>query len=162
MTEVETRIENGWALYGHPFFISRLEELVDEIEHLVEADPDGFHTHPHFKLHECVHNQIVAVVPANPGDKLFDQGNTLGAKNRHWRRIKKGLPKRYRLFFQYRSAAPQSIIYAWLNDECTLRKDGARTDVYAVFQKMLSSGNMPNTFEELLAAADPMASENPA
>ena len=52
----------------------------------------------------------------------------------HWFRVKKqGLLPRYRLFFQFRSEAPKTIIYAWLNDERTLRKAGDKNDVYAVF-----------------------------
>ncbi|MBB4820926.1 type II toxin-antitoxin system YhaV family toxin [Pseudomonas solani] len=156
MAEIEARIENGWTLYGHPFFIFRLEELVTEVEELMALDPDGFHHHPIYKLWECVDHQILVGVPRDPGDKLFNQGNTLGLKNRHWRRVKKGLPQRYRLFFQFRSSAPKTIIYAWLNDDRTLRKDGDRSDVYAVFAKMLSSRKMPGSFQELLDSANPI------
>jgi hypothetical protein len=35
----------------------------------------------------------------------------------------------------------QIIIYAWINDELTLRKRGANTDVYQMFQGMLEAGN---------------------
>ena len=45
------------------------------------------------------------------------------------------------------------IVFVWLNDEDTLRKSDARTDVYAVFRKMLESGKVPNDFGELLAKA---------
>ena len=38
---------------------------------------------------------------------------------------------------------------AWLNDEATLRKAGAKTDVYAVFQRMLRRGEVPSGIEEL-------------
>jgi toxin YhaV len=36
-------ISNGWALYGHPLFLNRLESLVEEVESLVSDDPKGFH-----------------------------------------------------------------------------------------------------------------------
>ena len=42
------------------------------------------------------------------------------------------------------------IIYVWLKDEKTLRKAGAKTDPYFIFQDMLKSGNPPQNFEPLL------------
>ena len=48
------------------------------------------------------------------------------------------------------------VIYAWLNDEDTLRKEGSRTDVYAVFQRMLERGDVPSTIDELIqGSTDP-------
>ena len=151
-------ISNGWALYGHPLFLNRLDSLVEEVESLVSDDPKGFHRHAHYKLFEKVDISIRERVPCNPAAPEYLQGNTLGKACRHWRRVKSGLPNRYRLFFQYRSDTPSSIIYAWLNDEATLRKDGARTDVYTVFKRMLSSGEMPATYNALLKASGPVAS----
>jgi toxin YhaV len=40
-----------------------------------------------------------------------------------------------------------------VNDENTLRTHRARTDAYAVFRKMLSSGNPPDDWADLLKAA---------
>jgi toxin YhaV len=40
-----------------------------------------------------------------------------------------------------------------VNGENTLRTHGARTDAYAVFGKMLSSGNPPDDWADLLKAA---------
>jgi len=37
--------------------------------------------------------------------------------------------------------------------DSTLRKAGARTDVYSVFQQMLKAGRMPDSYEALLKAA---------
>ena len=45
------------------------------------------------------------------------------------------------------------IVYAWVNDRDTLRKAGAGTDPYAVFTRMLASGNPPDDWPALLAAA---------
>jgi toxin YhaV len=42
------------------------------------------------------------------------------------------------------------VIYAWLNDEDTLRKEGSRTDVYEVFKRMLERGEVPSTVDELI------------
>jgi toxin YhaV len=67
----------------------------------------------------------------------------------HWRRVERGLPPRYRLFFRFSSQPVRIILYAWLNDEATLRKAGAKTDLYAVFQRMLRRGEVPSDIEEL-------------
>jgi toxin YhaV len=77
-------------------------------------------------------------------------GHTLGKTYAHWRRVKKGLPARYRLFFRFGSQPIRIIVYAWLNDEFTLRKTGAKTDVYAAFRRMLSRGEVPTSLEELI------------
>ncbi|HCF3816865.1 TPA: type II toxin-antitoxin system YhaV family toxin [Pseudomonas aeruginosa] len=147
---------NGWQLFGHPLFIERLDALVAEAEALSEVSPDDFHKHSLYKLYEKVEDAVLQRVPADPCSATYHLGNTLGEDFRHWKRVKSGLPDRYRLFFQYRSDAPKSIIYAWLNDNLTLRKAGARTDVYRVFRAMLEGGRMPNSFQELMRAATPM------
>jgi toxin YhaV len=72
---------------------------------------------------------------------------------------KNNLPPRYRLFFQFRSDA-KTIIYAWLNDEATLRKEGAKTDVYAVFESMLAKGKPPTTWDELIKMVTPLKNSN--
>ncbi|OAJ46233.1 type II toxin-antitoxin system YhaV family toxin [Pseudomonas marginalis] len=155
MTESTVHIENGWALYAHPFFVLRLEELTVEIERAAASDPAGFHHHPAYKLFDAVTCNILRNVPADPAHPCYRQGKTLGRDFLHWFRVKKqGMLPRYRLFFQFRSDAPKTIIYAWLNDERTLRKAGDKNDVYAVFTAMLKSGKMPNSFAELNAARE--------
>lgn len=155
MTESTVHIENGWALYAHPLFVSRLEELTEAVEKLAASDPDGFHHHPVYKLFDAVSTNILVNVPTDPAHNCYRQGNTLGRDHKHWFRVKKqGMLPRYRLFFQFRSEAPKTIIYAWLNDEDSIRKDGDKRDVYAVFAAMLKSGKMPNSYSELIAACD--------
>lgn len=48
------------------------------------------------------------------------------------------------------------IVYAWINDERTLRKSGSRTDPYRVFRAMLEAGDPPHTMEQLLVRAKEM------
>ena len=55
--------------------------------------------------------------------------------------------------FRY-SSKEKAIIYAWVNDETTLRTYGSKTDAYATFRKMLDSGNPPDTWEILLTQAN--------
>jgi toxin YhaV len=62
---------------------------------------------------------------------------------------------RYRLFFQFRTDAPKTIIYVWLNDLDSIRKDGDKHDVYAVFASMLNAGKVPGDFSALLAQCSP-------
>jgi len=50
------------------------------------------------------------------------------------------------------------IVYAWLNDDRTLRQEGARTDPYAVFARMLGRGQPPTDWDELVAACTPLQS----
>jgi len=47
------------------------------------------------------------------------------------------------------SAEHKIIVYAWVNDEGSLRKSGSRTDPYVLFKAMLESGEPPNSFAEL-------------
>ena len=83
-------------------------------------------------------------------EKQIIEGNTLGATYRHWRRAKAG--KRFRLFFRYDSKA-KIIVFAWVNDERTLRSSGSKSDPYAVFEKMLARGNPPDGWASLVAAS---------
>lgn len=158
MAQDELTIVNGWTLFAHPLFQTRLEELVSEVEQLVREDPDSFQRHPAYKLMHCVERSIRELVPTDPSHKDFRQGRTLGQDLTHWCRVKKTLPSRYRLFFQYRSSAPQAIIYAWLNDDRTLRQDGARTDCYAVFKRLVAGGTIPNGYQDLLKQATALPS----
>src|SRR5208282_4976478 len=85
-----------------------------------------------------------------PNAAEFRQGNTLGMDNRQWFRAK--FHQRYRLFYRF-SSKDKVIVYAWVNDESTLRKAGSKTDPYAVFRAMLNAGNPPRTMAELLAVS---------
>lgn len=146
-------VVNGWNLYVSDIFEGQLSNLVKEVEALAEKDPDNFYNHPKYKLLAAIEDNIYRKIPLNPNDVKYHLGGTLGKKHSHWRRLKKNnLPDRYRLFFQFRSDS-KAIIYAWFNDESSLRKEGAKTDVYAVFEAMLKSGNPPTTWEELIKQA---------
>nr|AAN74014.1 ORF14a [Vibrio phage O395] len=148
---------SGYELHALSIFQNLLDDLTKEVETLQAKDPIYFYDHPSTKLLLAVLCNITQTVPSNPDHADFRQGLTLGKKHTSWRRVKKkSLPPRYRLFFQFNSQAPKTIIYAWMNDESTQRKAGAKTDVYAVFEKMLNSGKVPNSWEELCKAANPL------
>jgi Toxin with endonuclease activity, of toxin-antitoxin system len=63
-----------------------------------------------------------------------------------------------RLFFRF-STEKKIIIYVWVNDEKSLRKAGAKTDPYSLFQAMLRSGNPPQSLDHLLAASKELNEE---
>ncbi|MGM0912786.1 MAG: type II toxin-antitoxin system YhaV family toxin [Pseudomonadota bacterium] len=156
--DVNTTFQNGWALYAHPFFLERLTELVATVKRLRARDPGGFYKHPATKLLQDVQKIINNHVPTDPAAREFLLGNTLGKQYRSWRRVKRHLPPRYRLFFKFQSDAPKSIVYVWLNDEGTLRQAGSKTDVYEVFKKMLKKGSIPDSYQHLVAAAESLSS----
>lgn len=150
------KVVNGWTLYVSDLFENQLDKLTKEVEAIAEKDPENFYNHPKYKLLLAIHDNIYRKVPLNPNDVKYRLGSTLGKKHSHWRRVKKNsLPDRYRLFFQFRSDK-KTIIYTWFNDESTLRKEGSKTDVYAVFESMLKNGNPPTTWEELIKHASAM------
>ena len=74
----------------------------------------------------------------------------LGMPFGYWikRRSRRRLRARQQ-FFRYDSRS-KVIVYAWVNDENTLRSSGSKSDPYTVFLKMLSRGNPPDTWDLLL------------
>jgi hypothetical protein len=51
------------------------------------------------------------------------------------------------------TAIPKAIIYAWVNDETTLRKAGSRTDPYVIFNRRLRDGDPPDDWDDLFRKA---------
>ena len=144
---------NGWQLYYFKTFQAALDELEATVTHLAAKDPKGYKTHPKTKLLASVYRATTQRVPANPDAPEFRLGKTVGSAATHWRRVKKGMPERYRLFFRFTSSPIQIIIYVWFNEESTLRKAGAKTDVYETFKRMLARGQVPGSVEALLGAS---------
>jgi toxin YhaV len=143
------KLYNGWRLYAFEPFADRLAALKEEVERLRAKDPENYRRHPTTALLASVYKAITEAVPADPDQAQFRVGHSLGPQHAHWRRVKRGLPPRYRLFYRFSSKPVRVIVYAWLNDETTLRKAGAKTDVYAVFQRLLARGEVPSDIEEL-------------
>jgi toxin YhaV len=146
-------VVNGWRLYVHPLFEQQFRQLVEHVEALAVKDPAGYKELPGAKLLATINRHIRETIPRNPGAAEFRQGNTLGSDNRHWFRAK--FHERYRIFYRF-SSKEKVIIYAWMNDERTLRKSGSRTDPYRVFRAMLEAGDPPHTMERLLVRAKDM------
>ena len=146
-------IANGWGLYYFHVFKAALDELEATVTQLALDNPKGYKTHPKTKLLASVYRAITEVVPANPDAPDFRLGKTLGPAYTNWRRVKKGMPERYRLFFRFASKPGKVIVYVWFNDEDTLRKAGSKTDVYETFKRMLARGVVPADIGELLSLA---------
>jgi toxin YhaV len=51
------------------------------------------------------------------------------------------------------------IIFAWVNDDTTLRAYDSRTDAYRVFKGMLEDGNPPGDWKALLASVQKIGGE---
>ena len=141
---------NGWTLYEHPYFADQLEALTEEVKRLKTKNPTNYRNKNTTKRLAAIQKLILEEIPADPSAEKFRQGKTLGAKHAHWRRAK--FYQQYRLYFRYDSEA-RVIVYAWVNDEDTKRAYGSKTDAYAVFKKMLDSGNPPDDFKALMKAA---------
>lgn len=141
---------HGWTLLFHEGVIAQLRKLQTAAARAEQSDPQGFDGNANVKLFRALSQLILEVVPSDPARDEFRQGNTLGTDYRHWRRAKIG--RRFRLFFRYDSKA-KVIVYAWVNDEQTLRSAGSKSDPYAVFEKMLARGNPPGDWAALVAAS---------
>ena len=149
----------GWRLYAHPAFSQGLERLIRTVEALEKQQPQTFRGHPKTKLLKCILDVILVEVPRDPNASEFQLGNTLGPAYRHWRRAK--FLGRFRLFFRF-SSSHKAIVYAWVNDETTLRKAGAHSDPYAVFNRRLQEGDPPDHWEALLREAEAASELDPA
>src|SRR5712692_3178676 len=143
-------VRNGWKLYAHPAFGDAFDRLREAVEDLKEHDPQAYLNHPKSKLLKRTLDLILDEIPRDPNVPEFQLGNTLGTAHRHWRRAK--FLGRFRMFYRF-SSAHKAIIYAWVNDENTLRKAGARTDPYTIFNKRLREGHPPGDWEELFRHA---------
>ncbi len=144
-------IANGWQRFYFKLFKAALDELEQAVTKLAKQDPAGYKSRPKTRLLASIYKAITQAVPADPGHPDFRLDKTLGAEHTNWRRVKRGMPDRYRLFFRFASKPVKLIVYVWFNDEDTLRKAGSKTDVCEVFRRMLSRGQVPTSINELRA-----------
>jgi len=140
---------HGWSLLFHECLIEQLQKLEAAVQRAGKQDPEGFEANANVKLFNALAHLMLETVPSGPDREEYRQGNTMVAQFRHWRRAKIG--RRFRLFFRFDSRA-RVIIFAWVNDESTLRSSGSRTDPYAVFLKMLERGHPADDWATLRAA----------
>lgn len=142
---------HGWMVRAHPLLLDQLEKLTTSVEELERKRPDDFRETANAKLLAALQDLIFNKIPLDPAATPYRQGKTLGADRKHWFRAKFG-NGRFRLFFRYDSRT-KIVVFAWVNDENSLRTYGSKNDAYAVFERMLDSGNPPDAWAELLKAA---------
>lgn len=141
-------IVNGWRLFQYKLFTAQLDKLLAEVEKLRQAQPDTYKNEKKTKRLAKIKKLILEEIPDDPSHDRWNQGNTLGTEFKLWKRAKFG-QNRFRLFFRY-DGPKKVIIYAWVNDENTLRKDGDKNDPYAIFAKGLRKGDPPSSLDDLL------------
>jgi toxin YhaV len=141
---------HGWVLLFHGCIVEQLQKLQAAAERAERNNPKDFERNANVKLFRALSQLILETVPSDPTRDEYRQGNTLGPAYRHWRRAKVG--RRFRLFFRYDSRA-KTVVFAWVNDEQTLREAGSKSDPYATFEKMLEKGNPPDDWDSLVAVS---------
>jgi toxin YhaV len=145
-----TKVVNGWKLYAHPCFIDQLTVLAEQVEILREKEPNLYMHKRATKKLAAIRKLILEIIPSDPERPEYRQGDTLGPTRKHWFRAK--FFQQYRLFFRFHSPS-HIIVYAWINDDDTLRAYRSKSDAYRTFQKMLDSGHPPETWDTLLKDA---------
>lgn len=141
----------GWSIFAHPLFLDQVEALIVEVERARAKDPRGYRGKNSAKHLAAILNLAFDIIPEDPTRPAYRLGGALGEERRHWFRVK--FFQQYRLFFRY-SARERVIIYAWINDERTLRAYRSGTDAYRVFNKMLERGNAADDWTKLRAEAE--------
>lgn len=156
---------NGWRLFQHPLFKVQYEKLLNEADKIRMQQPDTYQNHQTVKLLARITELITKDIPDDPSHERWNQGNTLGTDYRHWKRARFGKARRYRLFFRYDAKTKEvppgkgkAIVYAWVNDEQTLRKEGDRNDPYAIFARGLDRGEPPDSFDALMKESEEVES----
>lgn len=135
-------------IYMHPLLVSQLNVLTDKVEALKAKHPRDYKTKNDAKRLAALQALMFDIVPPDPARAEYRQGSTLGAEYKHWFRAK--FFQQYHLFFRYHLAS-RVIIFAWVNDDNTLRAYDSKTDSYQVFVRMLKRGNPPDDWDDLMA-----------
>lgn len=131
---------HGWTLLFHDCVVEQLRKLHQAARRAEHNSPQDFGSNANVKLFRALSQLMLEVIPGDPSRDEYRQGNTLGASHRHWRRAKIG--RRFRLFFRYDSRS-RVIVFAWVNDEQTLRSSSSASDPYAVFEKCSDAAIRP-------------------
>jgi toxin YhaV len=127
---VETK--RKYLLKAHKFYSDKVDALKIEIKKLkLSLNTEAFKQHPDVKFVMRLRDATMQTIPDDPDKKEYQLRGPL----RKYRRYKQGL-QRYRLFFTF-SKAPPIILYLYVNDKSSLRKDGDKNDPYEIFTKMV-------------------------
>ena len=144
--------EQKWKIYLFKIFYQQYLLLALEVKALKEKSPEEYKKNPKTKLLKSLRDAIRVDVPSDPQHPKFNLGVTLGPEYKQFKRVKNGLPRRYRLFFQF-SSQEETIIFIWMNDAYSIRSQGSKRDVYNVFKKMIKNGTIPEKYSELFESS---------
>jgi len=130
-------VKNNYLLKAHEIFFQRTLELNNEVKALSEKlSQDELRQHETVKLAKRIYMAALETIPQNPNDPSYYLKDEL----RKYRRYKQGLG-RYRLFFAF-STTPKIILYLYLNDKTSLRKEGDKNDPYERFKAFVKQGKV--------------------
>jgi toxin YhaV len=149
---------NGWSLYQYKLFSEQLDDLTAEVEKLAALLPGTYREHGKTKRLARIRKLMLEEIPANLVHANWNQGSTLGKEYKHWKRAKFG-QNRFRLFFRY-DGTKKVIVYVWVNDDKTMRKEGDKNDPYAIFMRCLKRGAPPDNLDELLKLCREVTDDN--
>jgi toxin YhaV len=140
--------DTEWTVYLSNEVASVYRKLIVDVEKLSCNNPADYADHPNVKHLRKLQKAIRDVV-ANPFGTEFLLGKTLGDKHKGWRRVKRDLPSRYRLFFRFFETTKE-IFFVWLNDAKHIRREGHSSDVYKAFGKKLERDEIPKDRDSLV------------
>ena len=137
---------NGWTFLAWPAFDERWSRLILAVAKKRAADPKRYKTSPEARLLKGLVLVIRGHIARDPNAPAHRLRRDLAA----WRRVR--FFGRYRLFYRF-SSEHRVVVLTWLNDEHTVRKEGAKSDPYAVFAAMLARGEIPADWTALVAGS---------
>ncbi len=121
-----------YLLKVHKFYSEKVDNLKQEIKKLkASLDHETFLQHPDVKFAARLKKATQEIIPEDPDKKEYQLHGDL----KKYRRYKQGL-QRYRLFFTF-SSKPPIILYLYVNDKSSLRKEGDKNDPYEIFTKLV-------------------------
>jgi len=141
---------NGWGLYWLPILKKRIDKLEKTVTARKEKNTDTYLEHKSTLELALYFEILYKLVPAYPDNEHFNISNYIGKKYNLFRRVKKPLPPRYRMFFAF-SPELKKIVYVWMNGKKHIRSAGDFNDVYEAFKRKLASKKIPYVFTGLLA-----------
>ena len=122
----------NYLIKCHKFYSDRVDSLKQEIKQLKESlTKEEFSQHPDVKFVVRIREATKEIIPEDPDRKEYQLYGNL----KKYRRYKQGL-QRYRLFFAF-AKKPPIILYLYLNDKSSLRKEGSKNDPYCIFSKLV-------------------------
>ena len=130
-------IKNNYLLKAHEMFFQRTVALNNEVKALSKKlSLEELQQHETVKLARRVYEATLQIIPHDPDHPAYRLKDDL----KKYRRYKQGLA-RYRLFFAF-SSTPPIILYLYLNDKASLRKEGDTHDPYEQFRHFVRQGKV--------------------